>query len=47
MDGKEYASLSGAAKAVAGTSQNGWMYWGLKKQTSKGRQGLTGNHSDH
>ena len=32
MDGKEYASLSTAAKAVAGTSQNGWTYWGLKKQ---------------
>ena len=36
MDGKEYASLSAAAKAVAGTSQNGWIYWGLKKQMPKG-----------
>ena len=34
MDGKEYASLSAAAKAVAGTSQNGWVYWGLKKQAA-------------
>ena len=33
VDGKEYGSLSAAAKAVAGTSQNGWIYWGLKKQT--------------
>ena len=32
MDGKEYGSLSGAATAAAGTSQNGWIYWGLKKQ---------------
>ena len=32
MDGKEYASLSAAAKVAAGTSQNGWIYWGLKKQ---------------
>ena len=32
VDGKEYGSLSGAAKAAAGTSQNGWIYWGLKKQ---------------
>lgn len=39
MDGKEYASLSGAAKAVAGTSQNGWIYWGLKNQAAKGRDG--------
>ncbi len=26
MDGKEYASLSAAAKAAAGTPQNGWIY---------------------
>ena len=37
MDGKEYASLSAAAKAVAGTSRNGWIYWGLKKQATKSR----------
>ena len=37
MDGKEYGSLSGAAKAAAGTSQNGWIYWGLKKQMAKSR----------
>ena len=39
MDGKEYGSLSGAAKAAAGTSQNGWIYWGLKNQAAKGRDG--------
>ena len=33
VNGKDYASLSGAAKAVSGTAQNGWVYWGLKKQT--------------
>ena len=38
MDGKEYPSLSAAAKAVAGTSQNGWIYWGLKKQVSRSRR---------
>ena len=37
MDGKEYGSLSGAASAAAGTSQNGWIYWGLKKQVAKSR----------
>ena len=37
MDGKEYSSLSAAAKAVAGTSQNGWIYWGLKKQVPRRR----------
>ncbi len=38
MDGREYASLSAAAKAAGGgASQNGWVYWGLKKQTPKAR----------
>lgn len=32
MDGEEYGSLSAAAKAVSGSDQNGWVYWGLKKQ---------------
>ncbi len=35
VEGKEYASLSAAAKAVAGISQNGWVYWGLKKQVAR------------
>ena len=39
MDGREYGSLSGAAKVAAGTSQNGWVYWGLKKQAAHGRDG--------
>ena len=39
MDGREYGSLSGAAKVAAGTSQNGWIYWGLKKQAAHGRDG--------
>ena len=38
MDGKEYPSLSAAARSVAGTSQNGWIYWGLKKQVSRSRR---------
>ena len=38
MNGEEYPSLSAAAKAAAGgTSQNGWIYWGLKKQAPRGR----------
>ena len=33
MGAKEYPSLSAAAKVAAGgISQNGWAYWGLKKQ---------------
>ena len=32
IDGKEYRSLSAAASAISGSSQNGWVYWGLKKQ---------------
>ena len=33
VNGQEYASLSAAASAVSGGSHNGWIYWGLKKQT--------------
>ena len=36
MNSVDYPSLSAAAKAAGGgTSQNGWVYWGLKKQTSR------------
>ena len=38
VEGKEYASLSTAAEAISGSSQNGWVYWGLKKQQPR-RQG--------
>ncbi len=38
MEGKEYGSLSAAAKAAAGISQNGWVYWGLKKQAARPRR---------
>ena len=38
VNGKDYASLSGAATAIAGTNQNGWIYWGLKKQTPQRRR---------
>ena len=34
VEGKEYPSLSAAASAISGTNQNGWTYWGLKKQKS-------------
>ena len=36
--GKEYASLSAAASAVGGTSQNEWIFWGLKKQNALHRR---------
>ena len=39
VDGKEYASLSAAAEAISGSSQNGWVYWGLKKQQARRRDG--------
>jgi len=29
---QEFASLSAAAEAISGTANNGWIYWGLKKQ---------------
>ena len=38
MNDKEYPSLSAAAQAAAGTSQNGWIYWGLKKPLTQKRQ---------
>ena len=38
IGGKEYASLSAAAKAIAGTNENGWVYWGLKKQVARPRR---------
>ena len=38
VDGKEYPSLSAAASAIMGTSQNGWVYWGLKKQKASPRR---------
>lgn len=34
---KVYPSLSAAAKAVGGTNENGWVYWGLKKQVARPR----------
>ena len=41
VEGKEYTSLSAAASAISGTKQNGWIYWGLKKQ--KARQTTSSN----
>ena len=35
VESKEYGSLSAAASAISGTNQNGWIYWGLKKQTTR------------
>ena len=37
VEGKGYASLSAAAEAISGSSQNGWVYWGLKKQQARRR----------
>ena len=30
---KTYPSLSAAARAITGHPTNGWIFWGLKKQT--------------
>ena len=38
VNGKRYGSLSAAASAISGTSQNGWIYWGLKKQKVQRRR---------
>lgn len=38
MGGKIYPTLSAAAKEVAGHASNGWVYWGLKKQTGRRRR---------
>ena len=32
VEGKEYPSLSAAASAISESNQNGWVFWGLKKQ---------------
>ena len=37
VNGEEYPSLSAAAHALAGHATNGWVYWGLKKQTPRPR----------
>ena len=29
---REYATLSAAAKAISGGSQNGWVYWGSRNR---------------
>lgn len=38
VGGEKYPSLSSAAAAVAGHPQNGWTYWGLKKQIPSKRK---------
>lgn len=35
---KVYNSLSAAATAINGSKQNGWIYWGLKRQASYHRR---------
>lgn len=35
VEGVEYDSLSAAATAISGSPQNGWVYWGLKKQQKR------------
>jgi hypothetical protein len=37
VDGVEYGSLSGAATYISGHPSNGWIYWGLKKQITRGK----------
>lgn len=33
VEGKTYGSLTAGAIAVGQTQQNGWVFWGLKKQS--------------
>ena len=37
VGGAVYRSLSAAAYASTGYATNGWVYWGLKKQTPQSR----------
>ena len=39
VNGQYYRSLSAAASAASGGSHNGWVYWGLKKQSPHRRRG--------
>ena len=41
---KTYASLSAAARAIAGHPTNGWIFWGLKKQAYRPRIRSTKKH---
>lgn len=38
INGKDYSSVSAAAKAVTGFETNGWVFWGLKKSKSYPRK---------
>ena len=33
VQGREFLSLSGAARAVTGTSTNGWVFWKIKGES--------------
>jgi hypothetical protein len=35
IDNRIFKSLSAAASFMSGSSSNGWIYWGLKKQSRK------------
>ena len=35
VNGQVYVSLSSAAKAVAGHSTNGWIFWGLMSRVNR------------
>lgn len=32
LGGKTFQSLTAAAEAVTGNTENGWLFWGLRKQ---------------
>lgn len=40
-DGKNYGSLSAAAKSASGFESNGWIFWGLKPQKVYPKTGRT------
>jgi hypothetical protein len=39
LDGKIFASLSGAAKSITGYPVDGWIFWGLEPQRKGYRRG--------
>ena len=44
---RDYQSLSAAARAITGHSTNGWVFWGLYKQSGAGDHQSQGRNTDH
>ncbi len=46
VDGTRYATPSGAARAVAGTSENGWWFWLIDRKTKQSLRDLVRDYID-